>query len=118
MGGIAAVSSGAVSHDEFYSTLGARISRDIALEGMLGRAMLDIGWRHAYGDPMMESALFYDGGSAFSVTSAAMARDVALINLGLSYNLNPSATLTFRYGAVFGAGLLDQSASAQLGVRF
>jgi len=62
--------------------------------------------------------LFYEGGSSFSVTSSARARDEALLNLGLSYDLNPSATLTFRYGAVFGSGLLDQSAFAELGVRF
>ncbi|MDO3444127.1 autotransporter domain-containing protein [Agrobacterium sp. V1] len=117
-GGMAAVSSGSASHDQLYSTLGARFSRDIAFEGMAGQAMFDIGWRHAYGDPAVESTLFYTGGQGFSVTSAAMAQDVALINLGLRYDLNPAATLTFRYGAVFGAGMLDQSASAELGVRF
>jgi uncharacterized protein with beta-barrel porin domain len=62
--------------------------------------------------------LFYTGGSGFSVAGTAMAQDVALLNLGLGYDLGPSATLTFRYGAVFGAGVLDQSASAELGVRF
>ncbi len=117
-GGMAAVSSGSASHDQLYSTLGARFSRDIAFEGMAGQAMFDIGWRHAYGDPAVENTLFYTGGQGFSVTSAAMAQDVALINLGLRYDLNPAATLTFRYGAVFGAGMLDQSASAELGVRF
>ncbi|MDH7801993.1 MULTISPECIES: autotransporter domain-containing protein [unclassified Rhizobium] len=117
-GGIAAVSSGSENHGQLYSTLGARVTRDIALEGMLGRAMFDVAWRHTYGDPTLASTLFYEGGSAFSVTSAATARDVALLNLGLSYDLNPSATLTFRYGAVFGAGVLDQSAFAELGVRF
>ncbi|KAA3501446.1 autotransporter domain-containing protein [Rhizobium rhizogenes] len=117
-GGIAAVSSGSANHDQLYSTLGARFSRDIAFDGMAGQAMLDIGWRHAYGDPVVGSTLFYTGGSGFSVASAAMAQDVALLNLGLSYDINPSATLTFRYGAVFGAGVLDQSASAELGVRF
>ncbi|WP_454702541.1 autotransporter domain-containing protein [Agrobacterium burrii] len=117
-GGIAAVSSGSASHDQLYSTLGARFSREIAFEGMAGQAMFDIGWRHAYGDPVVGSTLFYTGGSGFSVASAAMAQDVALLNLGLSYDINPSATLTFRYGAVFGAGVLDQSASAELGVRF
>ncbi|MCZ7502191.1 autotransporter domain-containing protein [Agrobacterium sp. ST15.13.015] len=117
-GGMAAVSSGSASHDQLYSTLGARFSRDIAFEGMAGQAMFDIGWRHAYGDPAVENTLFYTGGQGFSVTSAAMAQDAALINLGLRYDLNPAATLTFRYGAVFGAGMLDQSASAELGVRF
>lgn len=117
-GGIAAVSAGSANHGQLYTTLGARISRDIALEGMLGRAMFDLAWRHNYGDPTLGSTLFYEGSSSFSVASAATARDVALLNLGLSYDLNPSATLTFRYGAVFGAGVLDQSAFAELGVRF
>ncbi|MQB12791.1 autotransporter domain-containing protein [Agrobacterium sp. ICMP 6402] len=117
-GGIATVSSGSANHDQLYSTLGARFSRDIAFESLAGQAMFDIGWRHAYGDPVVGSTLFYTGGSGFSVASAAMAQDVALLNLGLSYDINPSATLTFRYGAVFGAGVLDQSASAELGVRF
>ncbi|WP_216332681.1 autotransporter domain-containing protein [Rhizobium sp. X9] len=117
-GGIAAVSAGSANQGQFYTTLGARISRDIALEGMLGRAMFDLAWRHNYGDPTIGGTLFYEGGSSFSVTSSARARDEALLNLGLSYDLNPSATLTFRYGAVFGSGLLDQSAFAELGVRF
>lgn len=117
-GGIAAVSSGSASHDQLYSTLGVRISRDISLESIPGRATFDMGWRHAYGDPTVESALFYEGGGSFSVASAATARDVALLGLGLSYDLAPSATLTFRYGAVFGGGVLDQSAFAELGVRF
>ncbi|EGP54797.1 hypothetical protein Agau_L300539 [Agrobacterium tumefaciens F2] len=117
-GGIAAVSSGSASRDQLYTTLGTRISRDIAFEGTFGQAMFDIGWRHAYGDSSLESALFYVGGGAFTVASTATSRDVALLNLGLRYDLNPSATLTFRYGAVFGADLLDQTASAELGVRF
>lgn len=117
-GGIAAVSAGSARYDQFYTTLGARISRDIALEGMLGRAMFDLAWRHNYGDTAVGSSLYYEGGGAYSVTSTSNSRDAALLNLGLSYDLTPSATLTFRYGAVFGAGVLDQSAAAQLGVRF
>lgn len=118
IGGIAAVSSGPANHGQLYTTLGARISRDFAVEGGLGRAMFDVAWRHGYGDRTLESRLFYDGGSGFSVASAASARDAALLNIGLSYDLNPFATLTFRYGAVFGAGVLEQSAFAELGVRF
>lgn len=117
-GGVSAVSSGSASHDQLYTTIGARLSHDIVLENGSGRAMLDIGWRHAYDDQSVMSTLFYAGGDGFSVAGTAMARDVALLNLGLSYDLGPSATLTFRYGAVFGAGVVDQSASAQLGVRF
>lgn len=117
-GGVAAVSSGSASRDQLYTTLGARFSRALAFEDVTGRALLDIGWRHAYGDPTAESTLFYAGGSGFSVASAPMAQDVALISLGLRYDLNPSATLTFRYGALFGAGVVDQSASVELGVRF
>ncbi|MFS8124443.1 autotransporter domain-containing protein [Rhizobium sp. BR 250] len=117
-GGIAAVSAGSARYDQFYTTLGARISRDIALEGMLGRAMFDLAWRHNYGDPAVGSSLFYEGGGSFSVSSTSSPRDAAILNLGLSYDLIPSATLTFRYGAVFGAGVLDQSAAAELGVRF
>ena len=117
-GGIAAVSSASARYDQLYTTLGARITRDVALEGMLGRAMFDLAWRHNYGDTDMNSSLFYEGGEAFSVVSTRGSRDAATLNLGLSYDLTPSATLTFRYGAVFGAGLLDQSAAAELGVRF
>lgn len=117
-GGIAAVSSASARYDQLYTTLGARITRDVALEGMLGRAMFDLAWRHNYGDTEMNSSLFYEGGEAFSVVSTRGSRDAATLNLGLSYDLTPSATLTFRYGAVFGAGLLDQSAAAELGVRF
>ncbi|WCK04095.1 autotransporter outer membrane beta-barrel domain-containing protein [Agrobacterium tumefaciens] len=117
-GGIGAVSAGSVRYDQLYTTLGARITRDIALEGMLGRAMFDLAWRHNYGDAAVGSSLFYEGGGAFSVASTSSPRDAAILNLGLSYDLTPSATLTFRYGAVFGAGVLDQSAAAELGVRF
>lgn len=117
-GGVSAVSSGSARHDQLYTTIGARLGHDIVLETGSGRAMLDIGWRHAYDNQSVMSTLFYAGGDGFSVAGTAMARDVALLNLGLSYDLGPSATLTFRYGAVFGAGVLDQSASAQLGVRF
>lgn len=117
-GGIAAVSASSARYDQLYTTLGARISRDIALEGMLGRAMFDLAWRHNYGDTAMGSSLFYEGGGVFSVASTSSPRDAAILNLGLSYDLTPSATLTFRYGAVFGAGVLDQSAAAELGVRF
>lgn len=117
-GGIAAVSSASARYDQLYTTLGARITRDVALEGMLGRAMFDLAWRHNYGDTDMNSSLFYEGGEAFSVVSTRGSRDAATLNLGLSYDLTPSATLTFRYCAVFGAGLLDQSAAAELGVRF
>ncbi len=117
-GGISAVSVGSARYDQFYTTLGARISGDIAFAAATASAVLDVGWRHGYGDRTFDSALFYDGGSAFSVASTATARDALLLNLGLRYDLNPATALTFRYGAVFGAGVLEQSAFAELGVRF
>lgn len=117
-GGVAALSSGSASYDQIYTTVGARFGHEMLMENISGRAMLDIGWRHAYGDPSAMSTLFYADGGGFSVVGTTMARDVGLLNLGMSYDLGPSATLTFRYGAVFGAGVLDQSASAEFGVRF
>lgn len=117
-GGLAALSSRAADYDQVYSTLGARVSRDIAVENMLGRASLGLGWRRAYDDLASATTLSFANSAAFSVASQRTARDAMLVDFSVGFDLRDNTNVTLGYSGSFGNGLSEQAASVKLGVKF
>ena len=117
-GGAAALSGGGGSTDTTFSTLGLRASTDVVvgsrtvtLDGMLG-------WRHAFDDRTPVSTFAFAEGLPFTVAGAPIARDSAVVEVGLGMDLSPDASLNVSYGGQFGDGADDHSARATFSYRF
>lgn len=117
-GGAAALSKEANDENQLVSTLGVRIDRDIAWQGMLGKLSAGLGWRHTFGDMTSDATLAFAGSDSFTVSSAAGDRDTGFVNLGVSFDLSENANLAVGYSGQFGSDTTDHRANAKLDVSF
>ncbi|MDW6023347.1 autotransporter domain-containing protein [Mesorhizobium sp. BAC0120] len=118
-GGAAALTSQGETSDATFTALGLRASTTFDLNGAAVTAKGTLGWRHAFGDVTPLSTMrFAAGGDAFSIGGVPIARDAAVLEAGLDFNLSQSATLGVTYGGQFGSGMSDQSVKANLNVKF
>ena len=64
-----------------------------------------LGWRHAYGDVNPASTLsFVQGGGSFTANGVPVARDAALVELGVNMDVSKRTTVGVTYGGQFGSG--------------
>ncbi|RUX24617.1 autotransporter outer membrane beta-barrel domain-containing protein [Mesorhizobium sp. M7A.F.Ca.US.011.01.1.1] len=117
-GGDAALTSAGTSTDATFTTLGLRGSSDFALGGMNATARGMLGWRHAFGDVTPTSSFAFAGGDQFSIAGVPIARDSAVVEAGLDFNMSANATLGVSYSGQFGGGTVDQGAKVDLGIKF
>ena len=118
-GGDAALKANAFDVDATFATLGLRASTSFDVNGVSVTARGSFGWRHALGDLTPEATMrFASGGDAFSIAGVPIARDAAVLDLGLDLQLTPDARFGISYGGQFGSGLSSQSVRASLDVRF
>lgn len=117
-GGAAAISQAGSNTDATFATLGIRASGDFALGeiNVVARGML--GWRHAFGDVTPLSTLAFAGSNAFTVSGVPIARDAAVLEAGLDFDIAPKAKLGVSYTGQFGSGVSDNGAKLDLSVRF
>lgn len=104
--------------DTAFTTIGLRASRHFMLGNVSANAHGSIGWRHAYGDIDTGSTNSFIGSSAFTVYGAPIAKDAALIEAGLNFNLSRSAKLGVNYTGQIGSHAYQQGVNAVLRVRF
>ncbi|RVB02258.1 autotransporter domain-containing protein [Mesorhizobium sp. M7A.F.Ca.CA.004.02.1.1] len=117
-GGDAALTSAGTSTDATFTTLGLRGSSDFAFGGMNVTARGMLGWRHAFGDVTPTSSFAFAGGDAFTIAGVPIARDSAVVEAGLDFNMSANATLGLAYTGQFGGGTVDQGAKVDLAVKF
>ncbi|MER9437607.1 autotransporter domain-containing protein [Mesorhizobium sp. M0618] len=117
-GGDAALTSAGSNDDATFTTLGLRGSSDFALGGMNATARGMLGWRHAFGDVTPTSSFAFAGGDQFSIAGVPIARDAAVIEAGLDFNMSANAKLGVSYSGQFGGGGVDQGAKVDLGIKF
>lgn len=117
-GGSAALSQAGSSTDATFTTLGIRASGDVALGTVNATARGMVGWRHAFGDVTPLSTLAFDNGDAFIVAGAPIARNAAVVEAGLDFDIAPTAKLGVSYTGQFGSGVSDNGAKLDLSIRF
>jgi len=85
--------------DITYSTLGVRIGKLVTLaNGSQLTPRAAIGWRHAYGDTKPDADLtFIDGGASFSTQGVPIAKDSALLEAGIDFQVTPTGKLGIGY---------------------
>jgi subtilase-type serine protease len=117
-GGAAALTVDGESQDQWQTTIGARIDRDIAINGVLGKVSANVGWQHVLGDIRSNTTMAFAGGDSFGISSIDIARDSALIGLGLQFEAGKASTVSLNYSGQFNKNGSDGAISGTLNVKF
>lgn len=117
-GGAAALHVMRGSTNVTFTTLGVRGEHDISLGESDLTLHGTIGWRHAFGDIRPEGLKAFTGGDIFQISGAPIARNSAVIEAGLDFDISPDATVGLSYAGQFGGGDRHHGVRANLGVRF
>jgi len=118
-GGAAALTSPSANTDAAFTTLGLRASTSFNLGEAAVTAKGMLGWRHAFGDVTPDTTMrFASGGDAFSIGGVPIARNAAVVEAGLDFNLSPNAVLGVSYGGQFSSGVTDQTFRANFNMKF
>lgn len=118
-GGAAALSAKGGNSDATFSTLGLHGSTGLDLGGVRTNATGSLGWRHAFGDTTPTSSLsFASGSSSFFTAGVPIAKDVAVVDLGLDFSVGKNTTLGVSYSGQFGSGITDNGVRANFKLEF
>jgi outer membrane autotransporter protein len=85
--------------DIAFSTLGLRAGKVITLaNGGQFTPRAAVGWRHAFGDTKPDADLtFIDGGASFSTQGVPIAKDSAIVEAGVDFQISPTGKLGIGY---------------------
>jgi outer membrane autotransporter protein len=117
-GGVAALAARAGDTDAVFSTLGVKPALPLAFGEVQASLHGLFGWRHDYGDVAPVSTVrFVAGGSPFSVEGAPLARDGAVMEIGLDMK-NDNAVFGLTFGAQGWTHDFDQTVRANFRLAF
>lgn len=117
-GGATALSANASSYDTTYGTLGLRGEAPLALGETKAVLHGMVGWRHDFGDGLPGTAFSFAGSDEFSVYGVAPARNVAVLEAGISLPISENALVGLSYAGQAGDGEWQQQVRGRLDVRF
>ena len=117
-GGTAALTSKGTSMDTTFSTLGLNAQTMFDIAGVQSVARGGLGWRHAFGDITPSTNQRFASGDAFTVTGVAIAKNVALIEAGIDFNITANAVVGVSYTGLTGSGARENSANTRLTINF
>ncbi len=101
-----------------FTTAGLRAETDLPLGNTLTTLRGMLGWRHAFGDTIPTVTQAFAGSNAFTVAGVPIARDSAVLEAGLDFNISPNATFGLTYEGQFASGADDQGFKANVAVKF
>jgi subtilase-type serine protease len=118
--GAANLSVGSQGLTSIQSVLGARVERRFAVgETMALVPTARLGWLHEFADTVgTASASFAGGGMPFSVQSAPIGRDAALLGLGANLQTGGPVSLYLAYNGAFAQNANAQTITGGLSVRW
>lgn len=117
-GGDAALSASNQSSGAAFTTLGLRLGKAVNFDGTTGTLRADLGWRYAFGDVTPEMALAFADGTAFDSRGAPVARNAALVGLGLDLAVNARTTVGFSYQGQFASSVQQNAVTGTVTFRF
>jgi outer membrane autotransporter protein len=117
-GGADALHAGSQDMNTGFSTLGLHGSTDFMFNGTVVQAKGTIGWRYAMGDVRPVASESFTGGSSFDISGVPVARNQAVVSLGLGVHLTPNATISVSYNGQFASGSNDQGVLGALNIAF
>lgn len=118
-GGDAALRGQSNRNDVTTTTLGLHALTTFDSAGARGYARGTLGWRHAFGDLNPASVLaFAQGGDTFTATGAPLARDAAVVEVGVGIDVSKRTTVGVSYGGQFGDGNRQNTGTLDVRYRF
>ncbi|MFA5491202.1 MAG: autotransporter domain-containing protein, partial [Candidimonas sp.] len=116
-GGSAALHGASQSSQTTASTVGVRLQTRLSSRTVQADVYASLGWRHTFGSITPQATLAFAGSQNYTVRGTPLARDAALIGLGVQAAVSQNATVGLSYGGQFGNnGLRDHQ--GQLSVRW
>lgn len=117
-GGSAALDGDSKRNAVTMTTLGLRGETRFESAGRPGRVHAMAGWRHAFGDLDPTTTLKFSGSAPFTVAGTPLARDAAVIGLGIDMRVTASTTVGVAYDGQFGGGNRQNAGSLNVAWRF
>ena len=117
-GGAAALTSTGLTNNVTATTLGLRAGSAFVIAGLAGQARGTVGWQHAFTDTTPWANLQLAGGTPFTVNGVPIAKDAALLELGVDLRLSERASVGLGYTGQFASGAQDQSVRAAFNYKF
>lgn len=117
-GGDAALSGKSSTNNVGTTTLGLRAQTTFDVKDNAGRLRGMLGWRHAYGDLNPEATMSFDGSQPFTVAGNPLARDAAVMEVGVDLAMSKNATLGLAYSGQFGDGNRQNTGTVNVSWRF
>ncbi|HTK02929.1 MAG TPA: autotransporter domain-containing protein, partial [Bordetella sp.] len=103
-GGDAALQGQGNRNQVAATTLGVHGQYSFESGDSQGRLRGTVGWRHAYGDVNPTTTMAFSGSQPFTVAGTPIARDSAVLELGVDMAVTKHTTVGVAYGGQFGAG--------------
>lgn len=118
-GGSAAL-RGDADQNVTFSTLGVRIGQTITLgNGSKITPRGSIGWRHAFGDTKPDADLsFINGGGSFSTQGVPIAKDSAVVEAGVDYQISQNGKLGLGYSGQLSRNDKDHAMTVSFSLGF
>ncbi|MBK5516855.1 autotransporter domain-containing protein [Pseudomonas sp. TH10] len=106
--------------DITFSTLGVRAGKVITLaNGGQFTPRAAIGWRHAFGDTKPDADLtFIDGGASFHTQGVPIAKDSALVEAGVDFQISPTGKLGVGYSGQLSKDSNDHAMTISFSLGF
>ncbi|OAE58249.1 hypothetical protein A7J67_19295 [Achromobacter xylosoxidans] len=117
-GGDAALSGKSSTNNVGTTTLGLRAQTTFDVKDTAGRLRGMLGWRHAYGDVNPQATMSFDGSQPFTVAGNPLARDAAVMEVGVDLAMSKNATLGLAYSGQFGDGNRQNTGTVNVSWRF
>jgi subtilase-type serine protease len=97
-----------------FGTLGARLSHQWTIGENDWQAGISAGWQRAWGTLSPTTTLAFATGPGFTVNAAPMARDAAIVEVGIGASLGASSRINLVYSATVARQSSSQMLQAQL----
>jgi outer membrane autotransporter protein len=119
-GGVSALTDSGNKDDVGYSTLGARAATFYLLgNGMVFVPRVSAAWQHAFGTVMPVASLVFQSGSApFGIVGIPLARDAALVEVGIDLQITAQAKVGVSYVGQLANRAQDNAVTGSFTWRF
>lgn len=117
-GAEAALQAGGQTTNVTFNTLGMRVANDVSIESIKITTSGTLGWRHAFGSVTPESTQNLVGGTDFTVTGTPIARNAAVVELGVDAAINAQTVLGISYQGQLASDSHENGIRATLNWKF
>lgn len=117
-GGDAALNSQGDTMNTAFSTLGLHASSDFGVGAADLTLNGTLGWQHVFGNVTPTTSVSFAGGQAFNVAGVPIARDAALVQVGLNANITKKATIGVSYSGQLSSHTENHGFTANFDYKF